>query len=215
MYGIVNKAIEDLATSIGGPEMWETIRTRAEVDLPTFISLDAYDDAITYRLVTAASEVLGMPEDDILETFGRHWILYTGREGYGSLLTAAGSDVRTFLANLGQLHARIRLMMPALRPPSFRVEDDGPDRLLVHYHSHRTGLGAMVVGLLRGLGDLLGQDITVERIPIATTRTGTDTAHEATHEVFAVVLGAATTEAALNTHAVVPEELTTDAWTPA
>lgn len=210
MYGIVNKAIEDLAMSIGGLATWEAIRTRAGVDVMTFVSLDGYDDAITYRLVAAASEVLGMPEDDILETFGRHWILYTGREGYGSLITAAGADVRTFLANLGQLHARIQLIMPALRPPSFRVEDDGPDRLLIHYHSHRTGLGAMVVGLLRGLGDLLGQEITVERVADASTRSGPDT----THEVFSVVLGVPRDQPVLHPVPVSPQGSTADPWAP-
>jgi hypothetical protein len=193
VYGIVNKAIEDLAVSVGGPETWEAIRQRAGVVTPTFVSLDSYDDAITYRLVGAASEVLGMPADDILEAFGRHWILYTGRQGYGPLLSAAGTDVRTFLGNLGGLHARVRLTMPELQPPTFRVEDDGPDRLLVHYYSHRQGLGAMVVGLLRGLGDLLGQEVTVERIP--------GSGEEGTHEVFVVGIGAAPAESGIHADA--------------
>ncbi|CAA9234581.1 MAG: hypothetical protein AVDCRST_MAG52-1242, partial [uncultured Blastococcus sp.] len=50
------------------------------------------------------------------------------------------------------LHARIRLTMPALVPPSFRCTDVTDTSLRLHYHSHRDGLAPMVTGLLRGLG---------------------------------------------------------------
>ncbi|MFN0092724.1 MAG: heme NO-binding domain-containing protein [Acidimicrobiales bacterium] len=160
---MVNKAIEDLATSAGGAELWEAIKERAGIDVVEFVSMDSYDDELTFRLVAAASDVLARPAAEILEMFGKHWILYTGREGYGPLLSSGGSTVPEFVRNLDALHARVRLMMPELRPPSFAVEELSGGRQIVHYYSTRAGFGPMVVGLLKGLGDLLGQQIEVER----------------------------------------------------
>jgi hypothetical protein len=180
MYGLVNKAIEDLVVSLAGEQIWLDIVRRAGIDAVTFVSLDSYPDETTFSLVEAASEVLGLPADEVLERFGEHWVRYTGREGYGPLMNAYGSDVASFLRNLDALHARVSLMMPDLRPPSFQIVEDGPDRFLVHYHSGRRGLAPMVTGLLRGIGSLFDQEVGVERL--ARTEDGAE------HDIFAVTV---------------------------
>ena len=152
MYGLVNKAVVDLVCSKFGQDTWNKIKQKADVDIDVFVSMDAYPDDITYKLVGAASEVLNLPADKVLEAFGEWWVLYTANEGYGPLLESAGSTLRDFLLNLDALHARVALTMPALRPPRFRMVDVDPDTLLLEYHSTRQGLTPMVVGLLKGLG---------------------------------------------------------------
>lgn len=160
MYGLVNKAIEDLALSIGGEETWKRIKNEAGVDVLGFVSMDAYPDQMTYALVGAASKVLDMPAEEILRAFGRHWVLYTARQGYGPLLNSAGNSIGEFLANLDALHARVGLTMPDLRPPSFEVEPAG-DNFVVRYFSEREGLAPMVVGLLEGVGERFGYEVRV------------------------------------------------------
>jgi hypothetical protein len=51
MYGIVNKAIEELVKENFGEEKWELIKIRSGVDVEFFISNEPYDDAITYQLL--------------------------------------------------------------------------------------------------------------------------------------------------------------------
>lgn len=161
MYGLVNQAVEDLAVRLGGPELWSTIVERAGMELPVFITMEAYDDALTYRLVEAASDVLGLSPEEVLEAFGEHWILYTGSQGYGPMLDAMGTTLPQFLGNLDSMHSRIALSMPDLRPPSFACEELDGQRLLVRYWSERAGLAPMVVGLLKGLGTRFNLDISV------------------------------------------------------
>lgn len=161
MYGLVNKAIEDLAISTGGEETWRRIKEEAGVDVVAFVSMDAYDDELTYRLVGAASRVLDVPAEEILASFGRHWVLYTAREGYGPLLDRAGSSIGELLTNLDALHTRVGLTMPALRPPSFQVDVVDDATFLVRYYSERTGLAPMVVGLLEGVGKRFGHEVVV------------------------------------------------------
>ena len=161
MYGLVNKAVEDLAIQLGGSALWSAIVDRAGLKTPVFVAMEAYDDALTFRLVEAASAILGLSQSEVLEAFGAHWVLYTGREGYGPLLSAMGATLPQFLGNLDAMHSRVALSMPALRPPSFACEELDAQSLLLRYWSERPGLAPMVTGLLRGLGARFHLDVTV------------------------------------------------------
>lgn len=115
--------------------------------------MDAYPDDVTHRLVKAASVVLGMSATEILQAFGEYWVLYTAKEGYGEMMDMAGDNLPDFLQNLDNLHARVGLSFPQLKPPSFQCADIQEDSLHLHYHSTRFGLAPMVKGLLKGLGE--------------------------------------------------------------
>lgn len=151
MYGLVNKAVVDLVVTKFGQATWDAIKKKAEVDIDVFVSMDGYPDDVTYRLVGAASDVLKIPPEKVLEAFGEYWVLYTAQEGYGPMLDAAGKTLREFLENLDALHARVALTMPELRPPRFRLVPVDDKTMLLEYHSTRQGLAPMVVGLLKGL----------------------------------------------------------------
>ena len=163
MYGLVNKAVEDLAVQLGGSALWAAIVERAGLERPVFVAMEPYDDDITFRLVEAASGILGLSKDEVLEAFGEHWILYTGREGYGPMLSAMGATLPQFLGNLDGMHSRMAVSMPALRPPSFECEVIDGQSLLVRYWSERVGLAPMVTGLLKGLGARFDLEVVVTR----------------------------------------------------
>jgi heme-NO-binding protein len=151
MYGLVNKALEEMIVLDAGAEAWEEIKRRAGVSVDVFISSEGYDDEMTYKLVGAACEYLAIPADKLLEQFGVHWVVKTAGEGYGDLMTAGGRTLREFLNNLPNFHNRVCLLMPHLKPPEFRCSDAGNNSVQLHYHSHRQGLAPFVVGLIKGL----------------------------------------------------------------
>jgi Haem-NO-binding len=162
MFGLVNKGLEDMVCGQYGEEIWEEIKSKAEVEIEAFISMDAYPDDITYRLIDAASVVMKIPATDILEAFGRYWILFTATEGYGSLMEMAGDNLPEFLQNLDNLHARVGLSFPNLQPPSFLCSDLEAESLKLHYYSERPGLTPMVVGMLKGLGEKFNTDVDIQ-----------------------------------------------------
>jgi len=165
MYGLVNQALEDFVKAGYGDAAWDTIRAQPGGGPDMFVSMDSYPDDITYGLVGATAQVLGMDAATVLEGFGEHWVLYTAQAGYGELLAMFGTDLRSFLANLDNLHSHVGMSFPALRPPSFEVEERaGEPGLLLHYRSERAGLAPMVLGLLRGLGKRFAQDIRIEQV---------------------------------------------------
>lgn len=161
MYGLVNKAIEDMVCKRFSDDVWEKIKETAEVDIDGFISMEAYPDDLTHRLVRAASVVLEMTPQQILQAFGEYWVIYTATEGYGQMLDMAGENLPEFLQNLDNLHARVGLSFPKLLPPSFQCTNLQEESLNIHYHSQRSGLAPMVVGLLKGVGKRFNTEVDV------------------------------------------------------
>lgn len=161
MYGLVNKAIENMVCDRFGEETWETIKQKAALDIDVFLGMDAYPDDVTHQLVRAATEVLGMSPTEILQAFGEYWVLYTASEGYGDMLEMAGDNLPEFLQNLDNLHARVGLSFPQLKPPSFQCTHMHEDSLQLEYHSSRQGLAPMVIGLVKGLGKRFQTEIEI------------------------------------------------------
>jgi hypothetical protein len=161
MYGMVNSAIMDLLVANHGEATWQKVKTKAGVEDEMFISTEAYPDDITYKLVGAASEVLDRPAGEILNQFGRWWVLDTARNSYGHLLRFGGRTLGEFLINLPNFHTRVVMMFPALQPPMFECTELGPAELRLHYRSHRRGLSAFVIGVLEGLGVMFEVVVTI------------------------------------------------------
>lgn len=178
MYGIVNKAIEELVVHHFGEEKWRLIKERSGVDVEFFISNEPYDDRITYQLAEAVSLEMNMPITAVLEAFGEWWILHTGREQYGYLLDSGGDNLKKFLLHLPLFHNRVMMIYPKLTPPEFKISDVNDRDLLVHYFSERAGLQHFVVGLLTGLGKFYNCPVQVEMIQ--SRDSGAD------HEIFKV-----------------------------
>jgi hypothetical protein len=178
MYGIVNKAIQDLVTQQFGQDEWEAVKEKSGVDVDYFLSHEPYDDAITYQLAGAASEVLGLSVGQVLQAFGEYWVLKTGKEKYGGLMQAGGKNLQEFLLNLPQFHNRIMLMYPKLTPPEFKVSDMTDNSIHVHYYSKREGLQEFVRGLLSGLAKMYETEAAIELVQ------SRDNGN--THEIFKV-----------------------------
>lgn len=162
MFGLVNKGLEDMVCSQYGAATWVEIKSQAQVQIEVFISMDAYPDDITYRLVAATSAVIKMSTTDVLEAFGRYWVLVTATEGFGSLMAMAGNNFPEFLQNLDNLHAHMGLSFPELQPPSLLCSHLEPESIELHYYSERPGLTPMVVGMLKGLGERFDTDVDIQ-----------------------------------------------------
>ena len=153
MYGLINIAIKDLVTEGYGADAWERIQARAGLQGTEFILMDQYEDSVTYDLVGAASEELGITPAQVLEAFGAYWTKYTAVKGYGPLLDSAGKTFPEFLQNLDLMHTRVGTMFPDFIPPSFECHNITDNSLDLHYTSERDGLDHLVIGLLHGLAE--------------------------------------------------------------
>jgi Haem-NO-binding len=161
MYGLVNKAIQDMVCSHFGENTWQAIKQKAQLEIEAFVSMEGYPDDVTHRLVKAASEILELSPKEVMVAFGEYWVQYTATEGYGEMMDMAGDNLPEFLENLDELHSRVGVLFPKLQPPSFECSEVEEESLNLHYHSHREGLAPMVVGLVQGLGKRFDTDVEV------------------------------------------------------
>lgn len=164
MYGLVNNGIRTFIVDNHGQDTWLRICRKASIADEDFENLTAYDDAITYALVGAVSDELGLPVDQVLDVFGHYWVGFSKSTSIGKLVDQGAETLVDQIRGLDEMHERIQLTMPHLDPPSFEFEEmpDGNHRL--HYMSNREGLAPMVVGLLRGLADECGVSIDVKHV---------------------------------------------------
>jgi hypothetical protein len=178
MYGIVNKAIEELVIAKFGEEKWVAVKERSGVDIDYFISIEPYDDDITFLLANAVAEEMSMTIGDVLRAFGEWWVLHTTRTKYSGMMEAGGSNLMQFLKNLPQFHNRVILIYPKLTPPEFSTSHVEDSSIWIHYRSKREGLQEFVYGLLSGLSILYNTPATIELIQ--SRNEGSD------HEIFKV-----------------------------
>lgn len=164
MYGIVNKAIEELVTENFGETTWKEVKAKSGIEIDYFLSTEPYDDSITYKLAMAASEVTGLSLQQVLFSFGEWWVLRTSKEKYGALMQSGGTNLKEFLFNLPNFHNRILLMYPKLQPPEFEVKEIDDHSIHLTYISKREGLQDFVDGLLHGLGKMYETPVEVELI---------------------------------------------------
>ncbi len=92
--------------------------------------------------------------------FGKKWIEITAKGEYGHYYAMA-DNLFDFLENLDSLHQSVAVGMPELRPPSFTLSRLDNSSAQLQYMSDRPGLTSFVVGLIKGLAEHYGQEITV------------------------------------------------------
>jgi len=183
MYGLIQRAIQSMVCTRFDAATWEAVKREAGVDDEVFVANATYPDDVTYKLVGATSKLTGLSAEDVLEAFGEYWVLVTAADGYGGLMDATGSTLPEFLSGLNNLHTRVQLIFPALRPPSITCTDITKNSLTLHYRTFRPGLAPFVVGLLKGLGKRFATPVDVRLVESA--------ADGADHDVFAVRWAAA------------------------
>ncbi len=182
MYGMVNEGVHALVASIYGEQAWEEICTRAGLQRAKFELMSTYEDEVTYDLVDAICAKTGLAPEEVLETFGKYWIKYAGASAYGSLMRLSGRTFIERIMGLDDMHERILLSMPHLKPPSFDLEEVESGIFHLHYFSVREGLAPMVIGLLHGLASETGETVEVRIIE----RKGASS----DHDVFEIRLNA-------------------------
>jgi hypothetical protein len=178
MYGIVNKAIQELVIENYGKDTWEKIKITSGVHVDFFLGNETYPDADTYKLAAAVSEELNLSLKEVLIAFGEYWVLKTGQKNYGSLMKSGGHTLKEFLLNLPNFHSRVMLIFPNLTPPEFVVSDIEEKSLHLHYYSNRQGLQDFVHGLIQGLGKMYNAQTNITLLK--SRNDGFD------HEVFCV-----------------------------
>ncbi len=163
MYGLVHDTFRAFVSDKLSAGRWAEMLAECELDERSFVTMQAYDDEVTYKLLLTGARYLETEPAEMLHDFGVYWVNRAdASEWYYKLLDAGGDSLPELLANLDQLHGRVRAQLPKLRPPSFQCLDVSDESLRVRYYSQREGLTTLVQGLLIGIGRRFGTEVEVE-----------------------------------------------------
>lgn len=156
MYGMVNNIIKDYIIRETGEEGWQHIREEAGIQMEEFVSMQQYPDEVSGAMVGAFCGYTSMDGAAALEEIGLFFIQISKKHyDYYEVLEMAGDTLPDMLQNLDELHVRVADQFEELRPPSFWCTEIKDDSLILHYDSPRDGLGPMIVGLVKGLGEMI------------------------------------------------------------
>ena len=163
VYGIVNLAIEDLIISEHGRGAWKEICSDEDTKhVFTFVTAEKYPDQITYSLISSASRLLGLSQDEVLRNIGRHWVTFIEKHSYGNLLRFAGKNFSDIIGRIDQIHAQALAIMPDLKAPTIQVEQLERGEFLIHYRSMRPGLAWMAIGVIEGIADKFRKTLEIQ-----------------------------------------------------
>lgn len=162
MKGIIFNLLEDVVGNGFGPAAWDTLLEKAKLDA-AYTSLGSYPDEELLRLVSAASEVLQKPVEDVLRWFGVAAIPLLFQR-YPSFFTPH-QDTRSFLLTLNDIiHPEVRKLYPGADVPDFTYEltSAGHDRLTMIYRSKRR-LCMLAEGFIQGSAAHYGEAVGIDQ----------------------------------------------------
>ncbi|XP_064606184.1 guanylate cyclase soluble subunit beta-2-like [Liolophura sinensis] len=168
-YGQIHVAVRELVLEKFGEDNWKRILQKADLDdNEHFMVFHRYTDSVTFKLIGAVSEILGVPVTGVLEVFGEYFFQYCLKHGYDKMLKSLGEDLTSFVQNLDSLHSMLAMSYKNIEAPSFRCETNEDGTLILHYYTVRPGLYPIVIGLVRAVGrDLFNTNAILEVINIS------------------------------------------------
>ena len=159
MKGVVFNLLERLVTRDFGEDTWDALLESSGLD-GVYTSLGSYPDEHLWKLVSAASEALALPPDDIVQWFGRN-SLPLFAERYPQLFEPHDST-RSFVLTLNDIiHPEVRKLYPGADVTEFDFVQRG-DLLMMGYRSPRK-LCSFAEGLLLGAADHFDEPLTIEQ----------------------------------------------------
>ncbi|XP_045165881.1 guanylate cyclase soluble subunit beta-2-like isoform X5 [Mercenaria mercenaria] len=163
MYGQIHVCVRELVEEKFGAEAWKSVLTKSGLDEHDhFLVFHRYEDPVTFKLIGAVCETLGVELPAVLEIFGDYFLQYCLRHGYDKMLKTLGGNFKSFIQNLDSLHALLALTYKNIVAPSFRCETNEDGSLSLHYYTIRPGLYPIVLGLVRAVArDLYNQEADI------------------------------------------------------
>ncbi|KAL8560982.1 hypothetical protein ACOMHN_061196 [Nucella lapillus] len=186
MYGQIHVVVKEMVLEKYGRKVWNTVLEQCGLDEEKdFLQFTNYPDHSSFRLLAAVPQCVEESQERVLEMFGDYFVRYCLDYGYDSMLRTLGADIVAFIQNLDSLHSLLSLTYRGIVPPSFRCEQTADGGLLLHYHSSRSGLAPLVVGLINAVGrELFGHEVALRVLRTEQEDMGTGVSQE--HTVFAV-----------------------------
>ncbi|XP_023336260.1 soluble guanylate cyclase 88E [Eurytemora carolleeae] len=153
MYGLIFENFSGYIKVKYGEEAWDNVRRLANIDTPTFSIHHVYPEVLLGKIAKKTFTTLGCNADEFFEGMGYYFVELCSKYGYGDVLALLGRELRDFLNGLDNLHEYLKFSYPRLRAPSYFVDNETPEGLMLHYRSKRRGFTNYTVGQLKAVSE--------------------------------------------------------------
>jgi hypothetical protein len=158
MKGIVFDLLERATIDAHGENAWDDLLEAADLD-GSYTSLGSYPDAQFVRLVDAAAERFGMPQQEVIRWLGRTSIPHLA-DSYPGFFEPHRTT-RDFVLTLNQIiHPEVRKLYPGALVPDFAMSTMPDGSLVMGYGSPRR-MCAFAEGLIEGAAAHYGEHVTI------------------------------------------------------
>ena len=156
MHGLINRSIQSFVHDSYSADVWKEIAAKANLDFVEFEAMLSYEDALTPRVLNAASQVLQRPRNDIMEDIGTYLVSHPTFESLRRLLRFGGVDFEDFLHSLDDLPDRARLAVSDLDLPEMDMIEHGDGQFSLVCAAPVAGYAYVMMGILRVMADDYG-----------------------------------------------------------
>merc|ERR1712198_387338 len=153
MYGLIFENFSGYIKVKYGEEAWDNIRRLSNIDSPTFSIHQVYPEQMLGKIAKKTFTTLGCNSDEFFEGMGYYFVEFASQYGYGDVLALLGRELRDFLSGLDNLHEYLKFSYPRIRAPSYFVDNETPQGLMLHYRSKRRGFTTYTIGQLKAVAE--------------------------------------------------------------
>lgn len=158
MKGVIFNILEQAVVRAHGDAAWDALLERSGAD-GAYTAVGSYDDGELFRIVGAASELLGLEPDEIVRWFGREAIgLLFDRYPYDEDHDCTSAFLRT-LDDI--VHPEVEKLYPGAIVPRFEYEGEARNHVILHYRSPRR-LCTLAEGMIEGAAARFGETVEIE-----------------------------------------------------
>jgi hypothetical protein len=156
MYGLVHRALQCFAQDTYGDALWDKVVAEANLQFREYEAMLVYPDHHLDDVLGALSVQLETTPAQVSEDVGAYLVTHERMESVRRLLRFGGTTYEEFVLSLDDLHDRVKLALPDLELPRLEVEVHSQRSFSVSLDFARKGFGAVLLGILRAMGDDYG-----------------------------------------------------------
>lgn len=160
MHGLILLQLQKFAQQTVGADRWRTVMTESGLDGLTFSAGHVYDDKQVIELVVLASKSLGLPVEEVIESFGKHLSTELIKL-YQRVIKPEWKTLDIIENTETFIHSAVRVGNPGALPPPLDAIRTGPDQLQLLYSSERK-LCKLAIGIIKGLAEHFHESIDIQ-----------------------------------------------------
>ncbi len=153
MHGLINRSLQGFLRDTYGADTWSFVAEKAGVGPEGFEAMLSYDDALTDRVLEAATDRLARPRDTLLEDLGMYLV---SLEPLRRLFRFGGVNYVDFLQSLDELPDRARLAVTDIGLPDLELSAFGFTSFALKVGPGHSGFVPAFAGILRAMADDYG-----------------------------------------------------------